>query len=272
MQQFYIIVAIIVFGLGLRSCRTVVLRKSGALVMLLASGMIFYHFTGSLMAGIAAAAAWFFLPWVELLTRIRNMRMPLHNKLSHSLVTNLDVFPNAAKHVDTLEQAGYEHIRNCGWNLGGMEQLYQLFWNAETKSVATLCLCEQSNVTFTYLTISSKDLNNQILRTTNFPFSPTLKPIPKIRWNQVSCSNECTIKLLKDHHLFLHRLGCSDEDLRIPDPDHFEQEIEGELRQQIDYNLDAGIVRLTGDGHFRYTFKGLLFLWRQFVKDMIRLC
>ena len=32
------------------------------------------------------------------------------------------------------------------------------------------------------------------------------------------------------------------------------------------------IIRETGDGHFEYSFRGLLFLWGQFVKDMVRLC
>jgi hypothetical protein len=272
MQQFLIIVAIIIFGYALRSCQTILFRKLGAIVMLFASGLCFYFLTDSIWAGIAAAAAWFFLPLVELFTRIRTMRMPLENQLEQSFSTNLSNFPNASKHISTLEKAGYEHIRNCGWNLGGMEQLYQLFWNAETKSVASLCLCEQSNVTFTYLTITSRDITDGVWRTTNFPFSPTLKSAPRVHWNQVSCANECTIKLLKDHFTFLHRQGFIDDDLSIPDPDQLEQEIESELRSQIDHNLESGIIRLTGDGYFRYTLRGLFFLWRQFIKDMIRLC
>jgi len=272
MQQFFIIVAIIIFGFALRSCRTVLLRKLGVLVMLLASGLALYFLTGNVWAGIAAAAAWFLLPWVELLTRIRKMRMPLENQLEQSFDTNLDVFPNAEKHIHSLEKAGYEHIRNCGWNLGGMEQLYQLFWNAETKSVASLCLCEQSNVTFTYLTITSRDITDGIWRTTNFPFSPTLKPAPRVHWNQVSCTHECAIKLLRDHYSFLNQQGFIDDDISIPDPDHLEQEIESELRHQINHNIEHGIIQLTGDGHFKYTIRGLFFLWRQFIKDMIRLC
>ncbi len=54
--------------------------------------------------------------------------------------------------------------------------------------------------------------------------------------------------------------------------DQLEQEIESELRSQIDHNLESGIIKLTGDGYFRYTLRGLFFLWRQFIKDMIRLC
>lgn len=240
--------------------------------MLFASGLCLYFLTESVVAGIAVAAAWFLLPWIELLTRIRKMRMPLENQLEQSFDTNLDVFPNAEKHIHSLEKAGYEHISNCGWNLGGMDQLYQLFWNAETKSVASLCLCEQSNVTFTYLTITSKDITDGIWRTTNFPFSPTLKPAPRVHCNQVNSSHECAIKLLRDHYFYLSQQGFIDDDITIPDPDHLEQEIESELRHQINHNIEHGIIRLTGDGHFKYTIRGLFFLWRQFIKDMIRLC
>jgi len=240
--------------------------------MLIASGLCFYFLTNSIWWGIGAAAAWFFLPWVELLTRIRKMRMPLDNKLQQKFSTNTSVFPNADKHTFTLEKAGFEHIRDCGWNLGGMEQLYQLYWNAETRSVVSICLCEQSNVTFTYLTITSRDICNGVWRTTNFPFSPTLKPTPTVHWNQISCVHECVFKLIEQHCNFLKKQGFIDDDLSIPDPDHLEEEIEHEMSRQIQHNLKQGIIKLTGDGHFRYTFRGLFYLWRQFVRDMVRLC
>lgn len=240
--------------------------------MLLASGLIFYFLTGNIWAGVVAAAAWFMLPWVELLTRVRTMRMPLDNRLKQRFSIQAENFPGATDYVDKLERAGYEHIRDCGWKLGGMDQLYQLYWNAETKTVATLCLCEQSNVTFTYLTATTRDITDGVWRTTNFPFSPTLKPAPSVHWNQVSCTRECAQGLLDNHTLFLTKQGFIDDDLSIPDPDHLEEEIEQELRRQIDHNLENGIIRLTGDGHFRYTIRGLFYLWKQFVRDMIRLC
>ncbi|MFK7910640.1 MAG: hypothetical protein AB8F34_08555 [Akkermansiaceae bacterium] len=272
MHKLYTLIALVVFCYALRACRTAWLRKMGALLMLLASGLCIYFITESILWGIVAMAAWFLLPWVELLTRIRKMRMPVENKLENRFTTNLEAFPSAPRHLHNLEIAGYEHIRNCGWNMGGMEQVYQLFWNAETRTVVTLCLCEQSNVTFSYLTITSRDITDGVWRTTNFPFSPTLKPNPGIHWNQISCSNECVIKLIKSHCHFLLKQGFVDDDLAIPDPDNLEEEIEHEIKRQIDHNLQQGVISLTGDGHFRYTARGLFFLWRQFVRDMIRLC
>ena len=95
MKELYTVIAFIIFGYALRSCKTIALRKLGALVMLAASGLCFYYLFESVLAGILAMAAWFFLPWIELLTRIRNQRMPLINKLKKRSSANLNAFPNA---------------------------------------------------------------------------------------------------------------------------------------------------------------------------------
>ena len=272
MNQLYIVIATIVFGFALRSCQTIFLRKTGALVMLISAGLSAYFLTDNLWAGIAALFIWFFLPWVELLTKIRKMRIPLENKLHARGPTNIEIFPSAEQHLITLEKAGYEHIHACGWDLGGMEKTYQLFWNAETKCVAAICLCEQSNVTYAYLTLTSRDLAKGVWRTTNFPFSPILKSIPSVNWNKISCTRECAINLINSHHLYLSKQGFIDDDLCTPDPDHIGEEIEHELQNQINYNIDKGIISRTDDGHARYTIRGLFFLWKQFICDMIRLC
>jgi hypothetical protein len=44
------------------------------------------------------------------------------------------------------------------------------------------------------------------------------------------------------------------------------------MRSQVEENLASGIIRLTGDGYFQYSKRGLFFLWGQFLKDMARLC
>jgi hypothetical protein len=58
----------------------------------------------------------------------------------------------------------------------------------------------------------------------------------------------------------------------MPDPEELEDNIEREMRTQVDHNLESGLITLTGDGHFKYSTRGLFFLWGQFIKDMVRLC
>jgi hypothetical protein len=70
----------------------------------------------------------------------------------------------------------------------------------------------------------------------------------------------------------LKKVGVKTSELAMPDPEHLEEEIEREMKLQINHNLERGIITATGDGHFRYSVRGLFFLWWQFVKDMVRLC
>ena len=56
MKELYTVIAFIIFGYALRSCKTIALRKLGALVMLIASGLCFYYLFESVLAGILAMA------------------------------------------------------------------------------------------------------------------------------------------------------------------------------------------------------------------------
>ena len=138
--------------------------------------------------------------------------------------------------------------------------------------MAAVCLCEQSDVAFAFVSITSHDSDGHIWRTTNFPFAPTLRCPPDVRWNHVPCGRNCFHQMLRDHQSYLRRVKVSPERLRVPDPEEIEASIESEMRRQLDHNLNTGIIRLTGDGHFQYSKRGLIFLWGQFIKDMVRFC
>jgi len=258
-------------GVAMRSCQTKLLRKLGLLVYFLASGFLLYILTGSIWAGIGALSLWFLLPWVELLTRVRNMRLPLDNKLQHRFPPNEDHFPNADKMIAALEDAGFEHAKNCGWDWAGASQSYQFFWNPEERCVAAVCFCQQEKITFSFVTITSRDMNGYMWRSTNYPFASTLKEIPQVWQNQIGCGVQSMAAMLANHHYFIGLHGAKHDDLCIPCPDSVEEAVEDDMRKQIEYNVQQGLIVLTDDGHFKYSFKGLFFVWKQFVKDMVRL-
>lgn len=272
MNEFIFVLGLVFLAVALRCCRFYAARKIGALTFLAASFFALYFIFESITAGVIGVLGWFFLPWIELLTRIRRLRLPIENRLSFHNPPADSFFPNASEAVDAIAEEGFEHATDSGWEWAGMKQFFRIFWNPEKKAIATVCLCEQEEVAFAFISITSKDDRGRIFRTTNFPFSPTLKCGPEITWNHVPCERNCFHQILKDHYTFLSRRRVSNDDLRIPDPDEVEGEIEGEMKRQIDHNLAKGIIQLTDDGHFRYSFRGLFFLWRQFIKDMVRLC
>ena len=272
MRETLTVIGLVVLAVALRSARTNFPRKLGALTMLAASFCLFYFVTRSWWGGLLGAVLWFFLPWIELLTRIRMMRLPLNNRLRHREIPNPSFFPNATEAAAAMEEAGFEHVSDCGWEWAGMQQFFRLFWHPEERAVAAVCLCEQSDVAFAFISVTSHDSDGKIWRTTNFPFAPTLQCPPNVRWNHVPCERSCFHQILADHRNYLLRLKVPADRLRMPDPEEIEDSIEQEMRKQVEHNLAAGIIRLTGDGHFKYSRRGLVFLWGQFIKDMVRLC
>lgn len=271
-REGLIVVGLVVFAAAFRSCRRNWSRKVGALIFLAASFLAIFFLTKCLWCGFLAVAAWFFLPWVELLTRVRKMRLPMKNRLQQHEPPEDDFFPNASRALAAMSDAHFEHVGDAAWHWAGMEQYFRLHWNPEEKAVATVCLCEQDNVAFAFISITSRTADGRVYRTTNFPFSPTLKNPPGFAWKHVPCERNCFHQMLADHHQFLRKLKIESEHLALPDPESLEADIEEEMRMQIEHNLEHGIIEPTGDGYFRYSTRGLFFLWKQFAKDMIRLC
>jgi hypothetical protein len=272
MRETLIVAGLFVLAVALRSAHRAYLRKWGALTFLIATFWLGFFLTGSKIGGICAVSFWFFLPWFELLTHIRCLRLPLNNRLQHSRIPDPAFFPNALEAAAAMEEAGFEHVSNCGWKWAGMQQFFRFYWHPEERAVAAICLCEQNDVAFAFISVTSHDSRGHTWRTTNFPFSLTLQCVPEIRWNYVPCERNCFHQILRNHNEFLDDNHITTDVLRIPDPDDIEDSLEREMRQQVECNLASGIIRLVGNDHFQYSKRGLIFLWGQFVKDMVRLC
>jgi hypothetical protein len=272
MRETLIVIGLLILAVALRSCRQAPLRKLGAAAFLTASYALVYFLTGNAWWGLLGIAAWFFLPWIELLTRIRRMRLPVDNRLRHRHIPNESFFPNAAESMAAMEEADFDHVDDCGWEWAGMQQFFRLYWHPEEQAVAAVCLCEQGEVAFAFLSITTTDHAGGVWRTTNFPFSPTLRCKPGMRWNRVPCEWNCFHQLLAAHRAFLSKNKVAPSQLRMPDPELIEADIEDEMRAQVQFNLACGIIVHAENGTFRYSTRGLLFLWGQFAKDMVRLC
>lgn len=272
MRETLLVIAALVVGFALRSCRTLFLRKLGALSFLFASAMASYFIFGSWTAGLLGALLWFLLPGLDILVRVRKLKHPLNNRLRFNKIPSPEYFPNAGRLIKEIEEAEFEHIIDSGWNWVGMQRYYRIFWNPEVQAIASVCLCEHDNVAFAYVTISSRTENGQSIHTTNYPFSPPLQHPPLSLWRHLPCEKNRFPMVFHEHEKHLQSLGITDADLLLPDPDEVIEIIEEEMRKRIDYNTNHGLIAFTGDGHFRYTKRGLFFLWIQAMRDMIRLC
>ena len=78
--------------------------------------------------------------------------------------------------------------------------------------------------------------------------------------------------ILHAHRERLEGLGLIPEDFVEEDPETFTGLIEQETGRQIRHNFDAGLIT-AGEtaGTFRYSWRGLIYLYCQLVKDMVRM-
>ena len=150
---------------------------------------------------LGASASGFMLPWVELLTRIRRLRLPLENRLRYRVPPSDSFFPNAPEAVMApWRRKGFEHATDSGWEWAGMKQFFRIYWNPEQPARWRRSASASRKTSPSPSSASPRAMRNgRIFRTTNFPFSPTLKCGPEITWNHVPCERNCFHQILRDH-------------------------------------------------------------------------
>lgn len=273
MTSFFIVLGVIVLAFALRTFHQPAVRRLGGFCILVASYLAAYFASGSHVAGIGGVLIWFLLPWIELLTRIRKLRLPKGKTLDHQPPPNSRRFPGLHEFTDEIETQGFEYVEDAGWQWDDLEQFFRIFYHPEEKTQAAICLNEQQGVAFVFVSLTSRSEEGQTYRTWNFPFSYTLKMAPEIAVNRVPdvASFEA---LLQSHRDFLLARGLSQDSLVDEIPDQLPELMEKETRVQIRHNLDRGLIETDDENPetVRYSWRGLFFLYGQLVKDMVKLC
>src|SRR5207302_1048642 len=103
-----------VLSVALRSYQTALAQKVGALGVLIASFLAVYFITGNAGWGLAGAASWLFLPWLEILTRIRTLRLPKEKRLRPKSPPSPSLFPALDEISRNFESIANGRIRHFG--------------------------------------------------------------------------------------------------------------------------------------------------------------
>jgi len=270
MNEWLLIMGVVVAGLGLRTFDHGWLRKSGAVFFLAATYLAALALTASHLAGVVAVAAWFFLPWLEILTRIRHLRMPLDKPLKSGFPPSHDRFPQLGEMTSEIEAEGFERVDDASFEWDGSRQFMRIFHHEGQRTQAAISLLEQGPMALAWVSVSSRLPDGRTWTTWNYPFSRTMKLPPETRLHPVLDADSFQ-GLVAAHAELLLAEGLDVGDLAPTEPEGFSELIQRETRRQVDHNLDQGLITLSGEGTFRYSFRGYLFLWRQFLRDMVRL-
>jgi len=270
MRELVLVLGVVLAAFGLRTFDHPAVRKLGGVCFLVASYLAAYFLSGSEAVGLLCVAGWFFLPWLEILTRVRHLRMPLDKPLRSSFAPSAERFPQLGEMTAEVEAAGFLRSDDTSFQWDGATQFMRIFYHPGEKYQAALCLLEQGEMAITWASLSARVEDGRTWTTWNYPFAHTMMLAPETQLNSVTDVSSFA-DLQEAHRAFLGRSGLEPTALAEQDPEQFVETIQRETRRQVDHNLDQGLIELSGEGTFRYSWRGYLFLWRQFLRDLVRL-
>jgi hypothetical protein len=267
LSEVMLVVGAGVCSVALRSFRHPALFRAGTLGFVLTSFLAGWLIGGSIWTGLAFGSTWFLLPWLEILGRARKLRLPLDRRLEASAPPPRAAFPDFAEVSDEMEARGFEHVEDAGWSHGDMRQFYRLFQSGNRLTAGAICLVEQAEFAFYYIALRSRAADGRLLITWNYPFSYGLHQMPGTLLNRVDGKNSIP-ELIRLHLAFLEREGGTG--IFPMEEASLRNELQADLRGQLDHNLACGILKKAGDSTICYTVRGMFFLWFQFLRDFVR--
>ncbi len=266
----FITLGVAVLSVALRSYESSLSQKIGAFGILAASFLGIYYITDSWILGLLSALSWLLLPWVEILTRIRALRLPKEKTLRPKSPPSAEIFPTLDEISTQIESEGFMHVSDAGWDWADYKQFFRIFYKEEDRAQATICLNEQNELSFYYLRISSRAQNGTIWTTWNYPLSYGLKLTPHFRINRQR-PDQSFWQLYQSHKRFLREHSVETSVIDPLDEDRIQLEIENDLREQIAHNIAQGVLTQTVGGEIKYSWRGMVYLWCQFLLDLVRM-
>src|SRR5216117_96672 len=233
----FLTLGVALLSIGLRSFQNSYAQKAGALGILVTSFLAIYFITRSWLLGLAAAVSWLFLPWLEILTRIRALRLPKEKQLRPKSPPSSDTFPALSEITREIEDEGFVHVGDAGWDWEDYRQFFRLFYKEEDRAQAAICLNEQHDLSFYYLRISSRAKSGTIWTTWNYPLSYGLKLTPHFRINRQRPDQSCW-QLSQSNREFLRANSVERDAIDPMDEERIKAEIEHDLRDQIAHNIE----------------------------------
>lgn len=268
-SDFLLVLGVAVLSAAFRSFQHPILFRVGTLGIGATSFLAGWLLGGNVWLGLALAASWLFLPWLEILTRVRRMRLPLERTLQPRTPPTRSSFPGFSEVTEEVESQGFEYVEDIGWTFEDNRHFYRVLNHAQRKSQVSVCLSEQQGIAFYYLTITSRVADGRVFMTWNYPFSYGLKLPPHLKVHRFGAAGPFQ-EMLASHEALLKASGVTAAQLLDQAPEDLVHTMQTEMRTQITHNIAIGLLKQDGEKLIRYTTRGMFFLWFQFLRDLVR--
>ncbi|MFM8888283.1 MAG: hypothetical protein ACKOKC_17945 [Chthoniobacterales bacterium] len=269
MNEFLLFAGLVVLTVACFSFAHPLLRRLGLLCFAATIFAAGYLPTKNVWVGAACVAGLLLFPWLEILLRIRKLRLPLRKRLTQTPPPSREMFADLDQITDDIESAGFEHVADLGWEMEGYRQFLRLFANPQKREEAAITYVEQNQLGFHFSSVTSRGADGAVFTTWNCPVSTSLKPPPTIHLHRVPAEAPFA-DLVAGHDAFLRGEGLEHSALQPVDPDSVREAVERDMETQMQHNIREGLLEPADDGHGRYSWRGMLFLWWQAVRDIFR--
>jgi hypothetical protein len=270
LASILLILGVAVLGMAFRSFANPICQRLGILCILATSFLIGYLPSGSWVCGVIVASIWIFLPWLDILTKIRILRMPVERQIRHKNPPNRELFPNLDDLTKEIETQGFEIVDDVGCDWETQEQFLRIFHRSADQTQAAVCLIDQGDIAFYYISLMTRTADEEQFTTWNYPFSYSLKFLPKNRILRVkptaTFGEMCTA-----HEKLLSKGQITRDRIQNLDPDQIQELLQQDLTAQIKHNVRAGLLTPVDNEKVRYTWRGMFYLWVRFLWDFVRL-
>ena len=268
MNEMLIAGGLILAGFALRTFARVWLGRMGNLCVLCGSYLAAVALFHSVGLAVALTSLWLVIPAARVLWTAHHFELPLDKRLSPRRPPNHDDFPELEELTSEFTSGGFSAVEDVGWQSGHWEQFSRLLVNEDLQVQGSIHFHRQRSVSMFYVSLVSRTADGRQWTTWNYPYRLGLKVPPEMILNY-ELDTHSFGDLLARHQTFVARETDAAKIL-LPDPERLVELTQDELCRQIDHNLDAGLLQLSGAGKFTYSWRGTLYVLRQFLIDLVR--
>lgn len=270
-SDLLLVMGVAVLSAALRSFQHPLVFRIGTLGIVVTSFLAGWLLGGSVILGLVLSASWLFLPWLEILTRVRRLRLPIERTLEPRTPPNRHTFPGFEELTGEIEEQGFEHIEDIGWDHEDNRHFYRVFHEPGRKVQASICLAEQQDLAFYYITVTTHAADGRVFMTWNYPFSYGLKLQPQLVMQRFEGGQKPFAEMLEAHERMLQSHGLPPGARLAQPPEEIVHTMQNEMKAQITHNISLGLLARDGDHFIRYTTRGMFYLWFQFLRDLVRI-
>jgi hypothetical protein len=259
-------------GLSLLQLDRITYRKIGMALIWLASGLVAYFLSGSVLLAVAMLAAWIFFPLWEMVFVLRQLRVPRHRELADARAPR-DEFDELAEMTQAIIEAGFEQLDECRLRPAEHEQYYRIFIRQDGKTQATIGYIAQGPIGFHFVAFTSNGKDGRRWVTWDYPLTYGLIMPPNTAvFRALHCQD--VAELYQAHLDFLQVNDVLPDDLVVGErtKEAARARLEETLNQQIEYNITRGYlapVKDQNEENFCYSWRGTLYVAGQVLRDLL---